>query len=452
MALTLADAKGHLFENITQAAQFTYNENALMRNLVTQYNMVGTPGMTASVPVYPKATAVGAITGDLSDDSALNTMTSVDIEAQEFGNDKEKTNMNDLNFISIDVLKECVMEELNDILYDEFGESIDYLGLQGIKSSDNYYLTDKDAIGASNGINTFLDGDKAHWCGPTLSATHPGGDGSWFNQQLSESGVDNSQIGTFYYHHAGWGGFQSGTSCIDWAYTQLIMHYPATNYYGKGGGTINDIDNGNTQYDLDDELAGLAGQTDWNGGRASARIAEVKSPLPNNMWGGNDDIEGVGTDMEGDYNPLRVRTKIHYNNLNSYYDEACPQWGCTSFQGSNWVRSWADCDYYNPWYGESECKCQNTLTGEEIYNDDESVNAYSIFSWTSDDLNRILSGNGIPNHEVGTFPNNHNPNTISGQTVNESFTLCPIIAYESGIEVGGPGSAIAYALNKTLIK
>ena len=41
---------------------------------------------------------------------------------------------------------------------------------------------------------------------------------------------------------------------------------------------------------------------------------------------------------------------------------------------------------------------------EEIYNDDESVNAYSIYSWTSDDLNRILSGNGIPNHAVGTFP------------------------------------------------
>ena len=84
---------------------------------------------------------------------------------------------------------------------------------------------------------------------------------------------------------------------------------------------------------------------------------------------------------------------------------------------------------------------------EEIYNDDESVNNYSSYSWSSDGVDRILNGNGIPNHEVGTFPNNHNPNTISGQTVNESFTLCPIIVYESGIEVGGPGSAIAYALN-----
>ena len=58
---------------------------------------------------------------------------------------------------------------------------------------------------------------------------------------------------------------------------------------------------------------------------------------------------------------------------------------------------------------------------EQIFNDDESVNAYSIYSWTSDDINRILTGNGIPNHEVGTFPNSNNPNTISEQNVNMSF-------------------------------
>lgn len=84
---------------------------------------------------------------------------------------------------------------------------------------------------------------------------------------------------------------------------------------------------------------------------------------------------------------------------------------------------------------------------EEIYNDDESVNAYSIFSWTSDDLNRILSGNGIPNHEVGTFPNADNPNTISEQNVNATFTLCPTLVSETGEPAGGPGGAIAYAIN-----
>ena len=84
---------------------------------------------------------------------------------------------------------------------------------------------------------------------------------------------------------------------------------------------------------------------------------------------------------------------------------------------------------------------------KEIYNDDESVNNYSRYSWTSDGIDRILSGNGIPNHEVGTFPNAKNPNTISEQNVNERFTLCPEIITESGLEVVGPALSIAYALN-----
>ena len=85
--------------------------------------------------------------------------------------------------------------------------------------------------------------------------------------------------------------------------------------------------------------------------------------------------------------------------------------------------------------------------GEEIYNDDESVNAYSIYSWMSDDVNRILSGNGIPNHEVGTFPNPNCPNAISEQSINQTFSLCPSIVSETGVQVAGPGGTIAYAVN-----
>ncbi|SVD99991.1 uncharacterized protein METZ01_LOCUS452845, partial [marine metagenome] len=73
--------------------------------------------------------------------------------------------------------------------------------------------------------------------------------------------------------------------------------------------------------------------------------------------------------------------------------------------------------------------------------------AYSKYSWTSDETSRILSGNGIPNHEVGTFPNPHNPNTISEQNVNATFTLCPSLVSETGVQVGGPAGAIAYAIN-----
>ena len=91
----------------------------------------------------------------------------------------------------------------------------------------------------------------------------------------------------------------------------------------------------------------------------------------------------------------------------------------------------------------------NVLTNinSETFNNDESVNAISRYSWTSNGSQRILSGNGIPNHEVGTFPNNNNPNTIRETNVNKRFTLCPEIISESGLELVGPALAIAYAIN-----
>ena len=84
---------------------------------------------------------------------------------------------------------------------------------------------------------------------------------------------------------------------------------------------------------------------------------------------------------------------------------------------------------------------------KNIFNSDESVNTNSRYSWSSNGSERILNGNGIPNHEVGTFPNNHNPNSIREQNINKRFTLCPNIISESGLEVVGPALVIAYALN-----
>ena len=92
---------------------------------------------------------------------------------------------------------------------------------------------------------------------------------------------------------------------------------------------------------------------------------------------------------------------------------------------------------------------ENVLTNinEEIFNNDESVNTYSRYSWTSNGESRILRGNGIPNHEVGTFPNSGNPNRIREQSVNKNFTLCPSVISENGLDVVGPAMVIAYALN-----
>lgn len=81
-------AAGVLFENISMAANYTFQENAMLRNLVTTYDMTGTAGLTASIPVWPAATAVTALTAgaDLSNDAALDAVTAVDITAVEYGN------------------------------------------------------------------------------------------------------------------------------------------------------------------------------------------------------------------------------------------------------------------------------------------------------------------------------------------------------------------------------
>ena len=65
---------------------------------------------------------------------------------------------------------------------------------------------------------------------------------------------------------------------------------------------------------------------------------------------------------------------------------------------------------------------------ENIFNSDESVNNYSRYSWSSDGIDRILSGNGIPNHEVGIFPNDDNPNTIQIRIKITTPTI-PIVMY-----------------------
>ena len=53
-------------------------------------------------------------------------------------------------------------------------------------------------------------------------------------------------------------------------------------------------------------------------------------------------------------------------------------------------------------------------------------------------------GNGLPDHDVGTFPNANNPNTISAQNVNTSMVLVPVATTNAAPR--GPGG-IGYALN-----
>jgi YHYH protein len=77
------------------------------------------------------------------------------------------------------------------------------------------------------------------------------------------------------------------------------------------------------------------------------------------------------------------------------------------------------------------------------YNNDESVMLTAAFRWSCTTTSRLLRGNGVPNHEVGTFPNPANPNTISKQAVTAEYTLKPAIVSTTGT----PVTIVGYGLN-----
>ncbi len=83
---------------------------------------------------------------------------------------------------------------------------------------------------------------------------------------------------------------------------------------------------------------------------------------------------------------------------------------------------------------------------EKIYNEGIGLNSES--EWTCTPSQRKLVANGIPNHEVGTFPNSSNPNTIGIQDIRKAFDLNPELVSTSGEFVKRPG----YGLNGVLFE
>ena len=80
------------------------------------------------------------------------------------------------------------------------------------------------------------------------------------------------------------------------------------------------------------------------------------------------------------------------------------------------------------------------------FNASPSVNATSTAAWSCDSTSRLLAANGIPDHEVGSFPNPDNPNTITAQTVAATFSLSPAYA-GTATQLGGPAGVVSFMLN-----
>jgi len=73
-----------LYANIVQSALYTLSEQTVIRPVVRNYNMSGTPGLTAQVPIYPAIDAAGVADGTDLSNTAFNT-TSKTITAAEVG-------------------------------------------------------------------------------------------------------------------------------------------------------------------------------------------------------------------------------------------------------------------------------------------------------------------------------------------------------------------------------
>lgn len=85
MAVTTSTLTAELYANIVQSALYTLSEQSVIRPLVRNYDMTGTPGLTAQVPIYPALSAADLTEGtDISTPSSFDT-TSATITAVERG-------------------------------------------------------------------------------------------------------------------------------------------------------------------------------------------------------------------------------------------------------------------------------------------------------------------------------------------------------------------------------
>jgi hypothetical protein len=103
-----------LYANIVQSALYTYSEQAVIRPIVRNYDMTGTPGLTAQVPKYPAITASDLTDGtDITANTAFNT-TSVTMTAVERG---AKITLTDL-------AKETAQEDVAAAIGRQLGEAM----------------------------------------------------------------------------------------------------------------------------------------------------------------------------------------------------------------------------------------------------------------------------------------------------------------------------------------
>jgi len=102
MAVTTSTLTQELYANIVQSALYTLSESTVIRPLIRNYDMTGTPGLTAQVPIYPALSA-----GDLVEATDITTPTSFDTTSK-----------------TLTALEKGVMVTLTDLSRESAGEDV----------------------------------------------------------------------------------------------------------------------------------------------------------------------------------------------------------------------------------------------------------------------------------------------------------------------------------------
>ena len=157
-----------LYANIVQAALFQLNEASIIRPLVRTYDMTGTPGLTAQVPIYPAVAAAAVADGDDLSNTAFAT-TKKEITASEVGVMVELTDL--LNESASDDVAAAVGRQLGAAMAEKLDTDLAALfsGFSSVVNKTSAAVTVQDLFKAA----ATLKAKKADQNGAFACVLHP---------------------------------------------------------------------------------------------------------------------------------------------------------------------------------------------------------------------------------------------------------------------------------------
>ena len=164
MSLNTADTA--LLTNVLQEAIFTASERSIAGDVFTVYDMTGTPGLTAQIPVYPEVSA-SDLTEGINLDAAAIATSSVSITAAEIG---ARADLSDLlregsaRDVASDIgilLGNAIGEKIDTNAFTLFDSVTNVIGTGGAEVTPSKILQ---AIYTLRGQNAPTDADGDYYC------------------------------------------------------------------------------------------------------------------------------------------------------------------------------------------------------------------------------------------------------------------------------------------------